>query len=317
MSWMERPVDMIDAVRLGDVKAVALFIKRGAGPEHQTGTLYICEAVCSRYCSTALLDLLLSNGSDLFALDVYGHSAIQYVLEFGDMKIMRYMTQRIPSIAKEEMIFLDMKMTVTQAAAAYANPDMLMFLCEKGGTLPNGSYYLKQNIRKMWMSMNAQSSEDRTIAILAGSSKCIAVNMLMGQDPLFYIPSNSHSSTAVESFQHVTIQPKFAKARAYHQELSALMLPMACLRHDLNALKNPVFQRNSDVWRYAVDRRALQAWAAEQKETARRCYAALYHGESETAQGRVPIRALCDADTVRELLTLFLVFPKRRLLAIL
>jgi hypothetical protein len=80
-------------------------------------------------------------------------------------------------------------------------------------------------------------------------------------------------------------------------------------------LKHPVFGRNADVWRYAVDRRIFRAWAKKQRETARRCYAAIYYGKSETAQGRVPIRALCDADTVRELLTLFLVFPKRRMLA--
>ena len=71
---------------------------------------------------------------------------------------------------------------------------------------------------------------------------------------------------------------------------------------------------NHEITMHDMPRTVTQAASRpkKQKETDRRCYAAIYYGNSETAQGRVPIRALCDADTVRELL--FLVFPKRRML---
>jgi hypothetical protein len=308
---------MLDAVRLGDVKAAAAFFKLGDEiVEHKSGNLFICEAVCSRKCNTAMLDFLLANGSSLFDLDVYGKSAVQYVLQSGDVRIMAYMQEKIPDIANHQIVVLDMPATVSQAATMYCHPDMLRFLYEHGGILHYGSYFLKKIIHIMWMSMSGQVSEERLIHILTASVKCIAACVLMGQDPMFYIPihswNSSCASTALELYLQIPI--RFPKAAAHHRALGALMGKMPFLRSDLSLLKDPMFARNADVWRYAVDRRAFQKWAEEQKQAARRCYAALYHGESETARGRIPIRALCDADTVRELLTLFLVFPNRRAL---
>jgi hypothetical protein len=311
---------MIDAVRLGNVKAAAAFFKLGAEMvEHKSGNLFICEAVCSRYWSPAMLNFLLANGSNLFDIDVYGKSAVQYVLQSGDLRIMAYMQEKVPDIANHEIVVHDIPATVSQAATAYCHPEMLMFLYENGGILHYGSYFLKKIIHNMWMTMNGQMSEEGLIHVLTVSVKCIAACTLMGQDPTFYIPVNSwnsnYTSTALELYLEIPIKPdRFPKAAAHHRALGALMGKMSFLRSNLSLLKDPMFARNADVWRYAVDRRAFQKWAVEHKQAARRCYAALYHGESETARGRVPIRALCDADTVRELLTLFLVFPNRRAL---
>jgi hypothetical protein len=316
MSWMERPVDMLDAVRLGDVKAVTVFYELGDEVvAHTSGNLYICEAVCSRNWSTAMLDFLLEHGSSLFDLDVYGKSAVHYVLQFGDVRIMAYMREKIPDIANHEIVVHDIPATVSQAATAYCNPDMLMFLYENGGILHYGSYFLKKIIHNMWVIVSGQISEEGLIRFLTVSVKCIAVCTLMGQDPMFSIPVNSwnSSSTALDLYLRIPIKPeRFPKAAAHHRALGALMGQMPLLRSNLTLLKDPMFARNADVWRYSVDRRKLQKWAEDQKQAARRCYAALYHGESETARGRIPIRALCDADTVRELITLFLVFPNRR-----
>jgi hypothetical protein len=310
---MERPLDMMDAVRLGDVGAAALFIQQGAGPEHTNGELYLCEAVCGQW-SAEMLDLLLANGSDLFALDVYGVSAVQYALRMGNVEIMAYMHEKIPGIASSEIIIHDMPRTVTQAATGYAHPEMLLFLYENGGVLHYGSCYLKKIVHSMWMMMSARDTEKQLVDVLRKSVQCIAACILLGQDPNFYIP---RASTALELYMQVPIKADlFPTASALHREYGELIEKMPILRANYAHLKHPVFERNAEVWRYAVDRRIFRAWAKKQRETARRCYAALYFGTGETAQGRAPIRALCDADTVRELLTLFLVFPKRRMLAL-
>ena len=303
---------MLDAVRLGDVASAARFIKEGAGPEHKNGNLYLCEAVCGRTCSREMLDLLMANGGNFFEIEVSGRCAIEYVLQRGNLEWLTYMHGNAPEgFANMLFRYRDRYITVTEGATMYPYPDVLAYLFETGGTLPGGSYYIKNIIKRMWTALNHPLTEARVTTIVKESAQCVAACELLGQNPFLYI---GHPDPVIV-FELYNGGITYPAARAYHQELAVLMQHMALLRTDLYHLKNPVFQRNSDVWRYAVDRRVLQAWAEDQKQAARRCYAALYHGESETAQGRVPIRALCDADTVRELLTLFLVFPKRRLLA--
>ena len=314
-----RPMDMMDAVRLGNVPAVSLHLQRGCGREHKSGLLYICEAVSCTACSTTIIDLLLLHGSEFFEVDVSGKCAVEYAMEKGNLAVLEFMHRKCPDFANEEFECRERYITVTEGAVMYRNPEMLLFFHKIGGKLDGRA--LDRILISMWNVIHLVD-DTRALRIVQESAKCIAVCVLMGvkfnsnfpcdgfdefeeEDWYLDIPNDT-----VGFFRHGMrggIDRKlYPKLFTYHQELCAL-LPH--LSDDLYSLSQ---RPHANVWHYAVDARVLLAWVAQRKQIARSCFAALYFGDGETPTGRAPLRALGDADTVRFLLTQFLV-PKRRL----
>jgi len=316
---MMRPVDMLDAVRLGNVPAASRYLRLGCGREHKSGLLYICEAVCSRKCSTTMLDLLLLHGSEFFEVDESGKCAVEYAMELGKLDVLSFMNLKCPDFANMELDFKGRYITVTQAAVVYRNPELLIFFYKIGGKLDGRA--LNRILLSMWNIIRLVD-DTRALRIVKESAKCIAACVLMGVKFGSNTPSTGfdefeeddwyctvpHDTLAF--FQHGTKDGidriLYPKSFVYHQELSALM---PHLSDDLHTLSQ---RPHADVWHYAVDTPFLLAWVSQRRQMARSCYAALYFGDGETPAGRAPLRSLGDADTVRELLTLFLV-PKHRI----
>lgn len=315
---MMRPMDMIDAVRLGNIPAVSSYLqylqhKR----EHKSGLLYICEAVCSKACSNTLLDLLLLHGSDFFEVDVSGKCAVEYAMELGKLDVLSFMNRKCPDFANLEIDVDGRYITVTQRAVFYRNPELLLFFHNIGGKLDGRA--LDRILLHMW-NLIPLIDENRSIRILKESSKCIAVCVLMGVKFGSNIPCAGFDefeeidwyctiTDTLGFYQHGMggiDRILYPKLFVYHQELCALM---PHLSDDLHVLSQ---RPHADVWHYAVDTPFFLEWVSQRRKIARSCYAALYFGDGETPTGRAPLRALGDADTVRELLTLFLV-PKHRI----
>lgn len=323
---MMRPMDMMDAVRLGNVPAASLYLQRDCGREHKSGLLYmnksgllyICEAVRSKDCSTTMLDLLLLHGSEFFEVDVSGKCAVEYAMELGKFDVLSFMHRKCPDFANAECEFNGRYITVTEGAVKYRNPELLLFFHKIGGKLDGRA--LDRILISMWNVIHL-IDETRALRIVRESAKCIAVCVLMGVKFSSNFPCTGFDefeeddwyldipNDTVAFFRHGMrggIDQKLnPKLFTYHQELCAL-LPH--LSDDLHSLSQ---RPHADVWHYAFDTPFLLAWIAQRRQIARSCYAALYFGDGETPTGRAPLRALGDADTVRELLTLFLV-PKRR-----
>lgn len=303
---------MIDAVRLGQVACVAHYLKRGVGRAHKSGLLYICEAVLSPHCDPSMLRLLLDNESCFFEPDVSGKCAVEYALGTANFEVLAFMAQEHPGFANMEIDFRGRYVSVSRAAVRFRNPDLLTFLHALGGKL--GCRDVQTLIRRMWRAIR-RSNDDMALRVLKDSCQCIAACVLMGA-------SYTEDFSGFDEFEEVdwfctdalsTFQNGFCsvnralypKTFAYHKDMCALLPRLHQSFRVLSQLEHP------DVWRRAIDERAFAAWTAHQKQIARACYAALYHGDGETPRGRAPLRALGDADTVRHLLTLFLVFPKR------
>lgn len=303
---------MIDAVRLGQVATVAHYLKRGVGREHKSGLLYICEAVLSPHCTTSMLRLLLDNESCFFEPDVSGKCAVEYALGTANYGVLSFMAQEHPGFANMEIDFRGRYISLSRAAVVFRNPELLSFLHTLGGKLDDRA--VQTLVHRMWRAIR-RSNDDMALSILKDSCQCIAACVLMGAsftddfsgfDALDEI--DWFSTDPLSMFQNgfcSVDRALFPKTFACHKAMCALLPRLGNSFYALSQLEH------QDVWRFAVDERAFAAWAAHQKQIARACYAALYHGDGETPRGRAPLRALGDADTVRHLLTLFLVFRKR------